>query len=316
MFELINLLETVYRTISADLEAWFRQFPEGLAWNVFSDYCIGDSNKANDTFAFAIVLNHDTQSNIEEYIAAVAPSDIKGSRSSSQGLIEYLSCPVVFSVSYLIEKKSKLLRDYMTDDNIRGALQDMRDVVSQMVVMMPEKADHYRAVDRRLASFQTEMKKRSPNSNLARQILLCSAFASIVCRHLAVKKKPKFIRWISDRDAMFDKHDKVAFDLSFLYFHLHRMMNGQDALEPEFYFGLPGWDGENEYAEFIRIADYLAGTLADIKLPEMTFSHAKFEPVFRNLFVNGPNAALVEVLARDGGGVTARRLVPTAPIIL
>ena len=58
------------------------------------------------------------------------------------------------------------------------------------------------------------------------------------------------------------------------------MMNGQDALEPEFLFGLPEWDGKNEYAEFIRIADYLAGTLADIKLPEMTFSHAKFEPVF------------------------------------
>ena len=174
---------------------------------MFSDYCIGDPNKSNDTFAFAIVLNHDTQSNIEEYIAAVAPSDIKGSRSSSQGLIEYLRCPVVFSVSYLVDKKSKLLRDCMTDDNIRGALQDMREVVAQMASMIPEKVDCYRAVDRRLASFQTEMKRRSPNSNLAQQILLCAAFASIVCRHLAVKKKPRFIRWISDRDAMFDKHE-------------------------------------------------------------------------------------------------------------
>jgi hypothetical protein len=94
------------------------------------------------------------------------------------------------------------------------------------------------------------------------------------------------------------------------------MMNGQDALEPEFLLGLPGWDGKNEYAEFIRIAVYLAGTLADIKLPEMTFSHAKFEPVFRNLFVNGPNAALVEVLAREGEGITARRLVPRVPVIV
>lgn len=48
MFELIKLLETVYRTISTDLEAWFQQFPEGWAWNVFSDYCIGDQNKPND----------------------------------------------------------------------------------------------------------------------------------------------------------------------------------------------------------------------------------------------------------------------------
>lgn len=316
MFELIKLLDTVYRTIAADLAVWFEQLPQGAAWNVFSDYCVGDANKSNDTFAFAIVLNHDTQANIEEYIGAVAPSDIKGSRSSSEGLISYLRSPVVFSIIYVVEKKSKLLRDYMTDDNIRGALQDMREVVSQLATIVPKKVDHYRAVDKRLASFQTEMKRRARNSTLARQILLCAAFASIVCRHLAATKKPKFIRWISDRDAIFEKHDKVGFDLAFLYFHLQRMVDGQDAAEPEFLFGLPGWDGKNEYAEYIRIADYLAGTLADIKLPEMTFSHAKFEPVFHGLFVNGPNSALVEVLARDGGGVTARRLIPTAPALV
>lgn len=316
MFELINLLETVFRTISSDLEAWFEQMPEGAAWNVFSDYCIGDRNKSNDVFAFAIVLNHDTQANIEEYISAVAPSDIKASRTTSEGLISYLASPVVFSVSFVIEKKSKLLRDYMTDDNIRGALADMRAVVAEMTAMIPHKAEYYRAVDRRLKSFETEMKRRNRNSQLARQILLCAAFASVVCRHLSQKKKPKMVRWISDRDAIFDKHEQVTFDLSFLYFHLHRMMNGQDALEPSFLFGLPGWDGINQFAEFIRIPDYLAGTLADIKLPEMTFSHAKFEPVFHSLFVNGPNAALVEILVREAGGITARRLVPTAPIMV
>lgn len=129
MFELINLLDTVYRTISDDLEAWFEQFPQGVAWNIFSDYCIGDPKKSNDTFAFVIVLNHDTQANISEYIAAVAPSDIKGSRTASEGLISYLGCPVVFSITYLVEKNSKLLRDYMTDDNILGALADMREIV-------------------------------------------------------------------------------------------------------------------------------------------------------------------------------------------
>lgn len=315
MFELIKLLETVYRTISADLEVWFQQFPEGLAWNVFSDYCIGDQNKPNDVFAFAIVLNHDTQANIEEYISAVAPSDIKGSRSTSEGLIQYLGCPVVFSISYLVERKSKLLRDFMTDDNIIGALVDLRAVVMEMQAMLPDQAQYYGEVDKRLAGFEKEMRRRSRNSNLARQILLCAAFASVVCTHLAQKKKPKMVRWISDRDAIADRHDKVVFDLAFLYFHLHRMMSGQDALEPSFLFGLPGWDGINQYAEFIRLPDYLAGTLADIKLPEMTFSHAKFEPVFHNLFVNGPNAALVEILGREGGGVTARRLVPTAPVV-
>ncbi|TNM59423.1 hypothetical protein [Aliirhizobium smilacinae] len=223
---------------------------------------------------------------------------------------------MVFSINFVVEKKSKLLRDYMTDDNIRGALAEMRAIVAEMTTMIPQQGAHYRDVDKRLKSFETEMKRRNRNSALARQILLCAAFASIVCRHLAQAKKPKLVRWISDRDAIFDKHDKVAFDLSFLYFHLHRMMNGQDALEPSFLFGLPGWDGINQFAEFIRLPDYLAGTLADVKFPDMTFTHSKFEPVFQNLFVNGPNAALVEILAREGGGITARRLIPRAPVII
>lgn len=313
MFEFLNLLDTVYRTIGDEMERWFAPFPEGQAWNVFSDYCIGDSKKANDTFAFAIVLNHDKQVNISEYISAVAPSDMKGSRSASEGMISYLKSPVVFSVSYLVQRQTKLLRDYITDDNINAALDDLREVVAHIMEQHPEKVAHYRAVDKRLASFQVEMKRRARNSGLARQIFLCAAFAAILFRHLDAKKMPSYIRWITDRDAMFDKHDKVAFDLAFLYFHLHRMIAGKDALRPEFLFGLPGWDGENEYSEFVRIADYLAGTLADITLPAMTFSHDKFRPVFNEVFVNAPNAALIEVLGSKER-ITARRVAFSAPI--
>ncbi|MQX73982.1 hypothetical protein [Sinorhizobium meliloti] len=313
MFEFLNLLDTVYRTIAADTERWFEPFPDGQAWNVFSDYCIGDPKKANDTFAFAIVLNHDKQANISEYISAVAPSDMKGSRSASEGMISYLKSPVVFSVSYLVQRQTKLLRDYITDDNINAALDDLRQVVAHIMEQHPEKVAHYRAVDKRLAAFQVEMKRRARNSGLARQIFLCAAFAAILFSHLDAKKMPSYIRWITDRDAMFDKHDKVAFDLAFLYFHLHRMFAGKDAFRPEFLFGLPGWDGENEYSEFVRIADYLAGTLADITLPAMTFSHDKFRPVFNEVFVDAPNAALIEVLGSKER-ITARRVAFSAPI--
>ncbi|MDW9620232.1 hypothetical protein [Sinorhizobium meliloti] len=313
MFEFLNLLDTVYRTIAADMERWFEPFPDGQAWNVFSDYCIGDPKKANDTFAFAIVLNHDKQANISEYISAVAPSDMKGSRSASEGMISYLKSPVVFSVSYLVQRQTKLLRDYITDDNINAALDDLRQVVAHIMEQHPEKVAHYRAVDKRLAAFQVEMKRRARNSGLARQIFLCAAFAAILFSHLDAKKMPSYIRWITDRDAMFDKHDKVAFDLAFLYFHLHRMFAGKNAFRPEFLFGLPGWDGENEYSEFVRIADYLAGTLADITLPAMTFSHDKFRPVFNEVFVDAPNAALIEVLGSKER-ITARRVAFSAPI--
>lgn len=109
----------------------------------------------------------------------------------------------------------------MTDDNIRGALHDMREVVTQMASMIPEKVDYYRAVDRPLASIQTEMKD-------ALQVLiwLDSFYSVLPLPRLSVdiwqlkkKENPRY--------------------LSFLYLHLHRIMNGEDAVEPQFYFGLP-----------------------------------------------------------------------------
>lgn len=151
------------------------------------------------------------------------------------------------------------------------------------------------------------MKRRNCNSNLARQIHLCAAFAAILFLHLDANKDPRAIRWISDRDAMFDKFDRVTFDLAFLYFQLVRMQSGKVSYYPEILFGLPGWDDENEYNEFIRIPDYLAGTAADMSLPSMTFTHDKFRPVFENVFVNAPNAALIEVLGSKEK-ITARRI--------
>ena len=315
MIDLLKLLNASFRTVASDMEQWFAQFPAGTAWNVFSDYCIGDDRKANDAFSFAIVLNHDTQANISEYIAAVAPSDLKGSRSASEGLIMYLMSPVVFSVTYVVERQSKMLRDYITDENIIASLPDLRQLIAEFVKETPETGDYYRAVDRRLAAFELEMKRKNRNSNLARQIHLCAGFAAMVLLHLDGIKDPLAIRWISDRDAIFDKFDQVTFDLAFIYFLLFRMQAGRGPSCPEVVFGLPGWDGENHYNEFIRIPDYLAGTAADISLPAMTFTHDKFHPIFDNVFVNARNAALIEVLGSKGK-ITTRRIGFSAPLRL
>lgn len=307
MLELLQLLDTSYRTISLEMDRWFAAYPSDIAWNVFSDYCIGDKNKANDAFSFAVVLNHDRQANISEYIAAVAPSDLKKSRSPSVGLISYLRSPVVFSVSYVVERSSKLLRDYATDDNIISELAGMRELVGLTIASSMETASYYRAVDKRLASFEMAMKRPGRNSHLARQIFLCAGFAAVLLRTLDNTKRPKFVRWISDRDPMFDQHDQVAFDLAKLYFDLLRQAGGTARFHPEFTFGLPGWDGVNQYNEFIRIPDYLAGTMADIALPSMDFTHDKFRPIFADVFVNSQNNALVEILG-NREKITTRRI--------
>ena len=309
MFDLLGLLNTTYKGIAMDMVAWFAEMPDGAAWNVVSDYCIDDERKENDTFSFSIILNHDTYENISSYISHVAPKDIKSSRKSSEGLVAYLKCPVTFSVTYVVSKKSKLLRDYIDDKNMKDFIPNVRKFISGIASADPDKAPYFKEVDARFHSFYKDLNQKNPNYKLSRQIHLVAAFAAMVFRCLEVSVKPSHIRWISDRDAMFDRHNGIAFDLGYIYFLLERnsiQSTNKMILPPKFTFVLPYMDGERSFSEFIRLPDYLAGTLADISLSQMRFSHEKFIHVFTGALIGSKNNTIIEVLSNNEVMTTRR----------
>jgi hypothetical protein len=309
MLELLNLVETSVGSIRIDFESWFRAIPAAAAWNIVSDYCLDDANKQNDAFSFAIVLNHDTLANISQYIAAIAPKDLKSTRTPSAGLISYLTCPVTFSLSFVVERESRFLRDYIVEDQIPQFLADARQIIGAWATNVPANAVYFAAVDRRLAQMEQELSRKARPQKLIRQILMSAVFGASALMLIHRGKAPVAIRWISDRDAIFDKYDGLAFDLAFYLFTLLRSKGDSppDFGRPLLTFGLPGMDGKASYEELIRLPDFLAGTLADIKLPQMMFTHRKFPPIFNRVFVDSPNNAVVEVL---GGAerITTRRI--------
>ncbi|MEA3012568.1 MAG: hypothetical protein QOD42_1113 [Sphingomonadales bacterium] len=310
MFELVELVERSAGTVHADFRKWFKAMPTAVAWNLLSDYSTGDRKKQNDAFSFVVLLNHDTFANIAAYIAAVAPKDIKASRTPSKGLLDYLSCPVAFSLNFVVERQSAYLRNVVTVEAMGGLTGALRGVARDWAAAEPANAAYYSMLDRRLASLEAELAHRKPALKLLRQIFLTASFAAVVLGMVNDAKSPLTIRWISDRDAMFDRHDGVAFDLAWLLFQMMRRRKGGvvDLRRPEIAFGAPGMDGNTEYAEFVRLPDFLAGTLADMKLPQMMFSHRKFPPVFNRLFVNSKNNAVIELVGGPDR-VTSRRVM-------
>ncbi|CFV39987.1 Uncharacterised protein [Yersinia enterocolitica] len=42
MFDLLKLLDANSLSLTRDLANWFKQFPAGAAWNLYSDYCVGN----------------------------------------------------------------------------------------------------------------------------------------------------------------------------------------------------------------------------------------------------------------------------------
>jgi len=309
MFDLLKLLTDNSPSLTSDMQAWFKQYPPDATWNILSDYCVGNTEKANDSFSFVITLMHDTDKNFSEYIANVAPKDLKKTRQASDGLISYLNCPVAFSVSFIVERESKLLRDFITDDNIHGFCLDMRELIASWLSEPGIDKEYWQRIDKALGDFTSEVKRKKFNAKLARQVLLTSTLAAFLFLTLNQLKEPAYIRWITDRDATFEKYNEVAFDIAFVLFLVARALSGtvKDPNKPRYIFAYPFMDGKTDYAEHVRLPDYLAGLCADIKLPSMELTHTKFEKIFGNAIINSNNNVVLQILGNPER-ITARRL--------
>ena len=309
MIDLIKLIETSRTTTEADFTRWFQTVPAAASWNIISDYCLDNSNKQNDAFSFVVQLNHDTMANIADYIRRVAPSDLKASRTPSKGLVSYLTCPVTFSLSFVVERQSSFLKTYITAEAITDFLPQTRELIRIWAENVPTSADYWQTVETRLGTLEREISGRKPSLKLIRQLFLVAAFASTVMTMVQRAKSPITLRWISDRDAMFDRFEGLAFDLAFFFFLLARSGESAppDLRRPSITFATPMMDGKTDYAEFVRLPDYLAGTLADLKLPQIMFTHAKFPPLFASVFIDSPNNAIIEILGTTER-ITSRRI--------
>lgn len=310
MIKFIELLEHASSSIEVQFKDWYASVPVAGAWYVISDYSIGDKKKNNDAFSFVILQNHDTYENIAKFVKTVAPRDIKGSKKASPGLIEYLGCPVAFSLSFLIQRESQFLKNLFTLEAMTFITDALRSVVAEWRAAEPSNTEYYTAVDKKLQKLRAELIGKRPNSTLLRKIFLVSSFSAITHSLVNDVKAPLMIKWVSDRDAMFDRFEGVVFDLVWVLFQIMRRRKAGllDVKRPQLIFVTPYMDGEKSYDEFVRLPDFLAGTLADMRLPHAMFSHTKFPPIFNDLLVKSKNNAILEIIAEPGGVTTARRI--------
>ena len=319
MIDLLPVFITATKTLQAEMEQWFTRYPSGYPWTVVSDYVIGADEKHADVFTFVIIAPHTTPDDIGGYIAKVAPKDIKEVRQAPPGLLQYLGIKleVNFSISFVIDKKSMLLRDYLNPIPMSDFIEDACDFVTMLRkdAIPSEKLDpaYYDEVVRRLRIFGRDLKRKNPNDKLSRQIYLAAGFAATVFYLVTCSTAPGFLRWISDRDKLIEHNDTVVYDLAYIFYVL--MMAGRPGLEPceqghltidipKGLFEIPERTGKHRFDSLVRLADYLAGTLADMG-PDFKFSKEKFEAVFDNVLMNAPNHWVVNV-SSDGDRISAR----------
>ena len=312
---LIPLKETLNKSTVKDLDNWFKSYPDDASWYVISDYCFGDKTKKNDTATFSILLNHDKLKNIKEYINAFAPKDIKSTRNIADGFIAYINSPVIFNVTFVIDRSTQYLKDYADVKNMKEFLPAFREVV-QKIEMNSKFTDGYiPSVYKRLQSFEEDFTKKNFNAKLARQIYLVATFASLIFYFLTLLKRPSHIGWVSDRDAMVERYNGVIFDIAYFMYLLEysrcfvKKDNSSIVIvdKPNFIFLQHNGHSDNEYDELIRIPDYLAGTLADLDIEKKELSKKKFYTMLDQSIVNSKNHSIIQVYG-NSTKLSARRI--------
>jgi len=317
MLELaIPIKETIEKSIFEELVTWFSELPDNAEWYVISDYCFEDREKKNDVASFSVLLNHDKLKNIKEYINSFTPKDIKSTRTVSPAFLQYVNSPVIFTFTFVLDRSSKLLRDYAEKDNMQSFLPEFHNFVKIIESNSSFEKGFVESVLRRAKQFHESFKTKNFNARLSRQIYLVATFASLIFLYLNKVKKPSHIAWVSDRDALVDKYDGFVYDLAYFMFLAEysqdtSVREGAKPLridKPHFIFPLPAKSGSNEYDELIRIPDYLAGTLADLDIDANEFTKDKYYTVLKSSLVNSKNHAIIH-LRGSGPDIWSRRLV-------
>lgn len=320
MLELaIPLRKTFEKSALADFTAWLSPLPKDAAWYVISDYCFQDKLKQSDVASFTILLNHDKHENIARYIGAIAPKDIKSTRTVSTEFLRYLNSPVMFHITFVVDRSCNMLREYATKENMKMFLPGFEDYVRRIDSASSFEVGYVASVLKRARSFNASFEAKSVNVSLSRQVYLVATFASLVFHYLNQLKSPSHIAWVSDRDALVDRCDGFVFDLAYFMFlsEYEGVVSAQaDRAQhlidkPQFIFKLPEKGEPNLYDHFIRIPDYLAGTLADFEINSRAFSKEKFYTVCDNSLIDSPNHAILQ-LQGNGADLYVRRFVYVA----
>ena len=311
MYELIKpLKETLEKSSLEDMQRWFSSYPKDVPWYVISDYCIGDKGKQNDVVSFSVLLNHDKLENIKSYINASAPKDIKSIRTVPAELLSYINSPVIYHFTFMLPRRDKLLKDYISAEAIKSYLPVLEDYVRAVDIQSTFEDGYLESVIRRIHLFEKDVERNNFNFGLARQVILIGCLASLVYYYLTLLKSPSHIAWVSDKDAIADRYDGFIYDFSVFAFSIeystHLIESGYpDATidKPKFISAIP----ENYFDELTRIPDYLAGTMADFDLKENKFSKDKYHTIHSNSLIDSQNHSIIQI-SNEKENISVKRL--------
>ncbi|UXY55405.1 hypothetical protein [Pseudomonas tohonis] len=307
MLDVISAVQELFeKSAATDFSKWLSNLPKGASWYVISDYVFDDPDR-HDTASFVVLLSHDRLETILGYIQNQAPVDIKRSKQASEGLVKYLTSPVIFSFTFVLDEGDNFFSKYASIGNVLDGLEDLLSF-SSAIQSGSESKTYFAEVNGRLALFAKDMRQKG-NAKLARKVLLVASLAAVVMDYLDQNAEPTYIYWVSDRDAILQRYDGVVWDVASLYFFylkFQRIPPFSMINKPILTHVVPEAKGKNYLDPMIRLADYLAAAASSLNFYTFEYGHPKLRFVGNECFKKAKNSVLC-TMSWTGEGFHVRR---------
>lgn len=306
---IVGVDESFKKNTFQEIKIFFNKYENITKWFIFSDYALYDKNKPNDVITFSIVpyiYNFDDYKNI---LNNLAPNDLKKMKKINNIFIQFLNDTPILNISFILSKYRKL--DYLDEKIVfKKKVQNAINMFEMWSITTPKARDRYMQSIKNFSVLKDELEKKTPNLKLLRDLDILATLTSYISYQIIKIGTIKLLSWNSDRDSLLNFKKKnitipFIFELVSAYYHIF-CENSNLQNPPKLIFGIS--DNENKlwYEEFNRIADLIAGTLADYNFEKNEHSHKKFLKVSELLLTNREQVKIFKIDFNKNGSQTSR----------
>lgn len=260
-----SLLETFDKSAVELFRAFMARNKHISKWFISADFCLHDDTRPNDCMCFSVTPYDMEFDDLKSAVQKVMGRDLKKTRTVSEDAAEFLRDPRFFHIAILLPKERTFFADGPHSDPLATARRSVAITLTDVQKQAPG-SDSHRRVRKLAASTQANNFNHELFSDVCLLALFLSFVSMIIGRESA--NEPKMIGWFSDRDSMTEWCDSILWDFALANVQSLAAKRQIKITGTEFPIAIPDPStGDMWFDHLVRIADYIAGTLAvwDIK---------------------------------------------------
>lgn len=264
MIEIADKIKALFETFDKSGRAALQDFltaNSGIEkWHIAADFCLHDSDRPNNVFAFSIIPYDSEFSTIKSQIHDALPKDWKKSKNITPQAIEFLHDKRRFHIAFVLPHAPQVFNNGEDTSPLEIARESISITVDTLIAQ-GRTGDSLR----RLKALKQESKANRFNVELLSDLYLLSDLFCFVTLALARERNIDVVGWLPDRDKMTTWCEGVVFDVGVqcligLSEHFKIPVPEKGPL-----IAAPTPDAGKDamwYDELVRLPDYVAGILS------------------------------------------------------